>query len=350
VLLSGAEETDITDFFIESAFPSREEVAGVLAALQGAPDGLSIPQLMPLVNARRGRIDKALQLMALESPAPIVKEGSKWLITATNLTEAFWQRADRLTALRRAEQQQMQEYVALRVGHMEFLVHALDGEVSEHPSPDLAPLPESFDEGIAREALTYLRRTSLPLEPRRQWPVGGLPHTNVSGTIAAALRAQPGRILCIWNDAGWGSLVKQGKLHDGHFADQLVEACVAMVGSWAPQPAPDWVTCIPSRRHPNLVPDFARRLAVALNLPFVPVMEKTDDRDAQKDMSNSSQQARNVDGALAVRGQVPTGPVLLVDDMVDSKWTLTVAAYLLTSNGSGPVYPLALASTANSDE
>jgi ATP-dependent DNA helicase RecQ len=144
--------------------------------------------------------------------------------------------------------------------------------------------------------------------------------------------------------------VKQGKLHDVHFADQLVEACVAMVGSWAPQPAPDWVTCIPSRRHPNLVPDFARRLAVALNLPFVPVLEKTDDRDAQKDMANSSQQARNVDGALAVRGQVPTGPVLLVDDMVDSKWTLTVAAYLLTSNGSGPVYPLALASTANSDE
>jgi ATP-dependent DNA helicase RecQ len=89
---------------------------------------------------------------------------------------------------------------------------------------------------------------------------------------------------------------------------------------------------------------------VALNLPFVPVLEKTDDRDAQKDMANSSQQARNVDGALAVRGQVPTGPVLLVDDMVDSKWTLTVAAYLLTSNGSGPVYPLALASTANSDE
>jgi ATP-dependent DNA helicase RecQ len=350
VLLSGAEETDITDFFIESAFPSREEVAGVLAALQGSPDGLSIPQLMPLVNARRGRIDKALQLMALESPAPIVKEGSKWRLTAANLTEAFWQRADRLTALRRTEQQQMQEYVALSAGHMEFLVHALDGEASEHQPPAVAPLPETFDEGIAREALTYLRRTSLPLEPRRQWPVGGLPHLNVSGNIAKAFRAQPGRILCIWNDAGWGSLVRQGKSRDGHFADQLVEACAAMVRSWAPQPSPAWVTCIPSRRHPNLVPDFARRLAEALNLPFLPVLEKTDDRPAQKDMANSSQQARNVDGALAVRGQVPTGPVLLIDDMVDSQWTLTVAAYLLTSNGSGPVYPMALASTANADE
>ena len=350
VLLSGAEETDITDFFIESAFPSRDEVAVVLSALQGSPDGLSIPQLMPLVNARRGRIDKALQLMALESPAPIVKEGSKWRLTAANLTEAFWQRADRLTALRRTEQQQMQEYVALGAGHMEFLVGALDGEVSEHQSPDVAALPETFDAGIAREALTYLRRISLPFEPRRKWPGGGLPHMNVSGNIAEALRAQPGRILCIWNDAGWGSLVRQGKLRDGHFADQLVEACAAMVRSWAPQPAPAWVTCIPSRRHPNLVPDFARRLAVALHLPFLPVLDKTDDRPAQKDMANSSQQARNVDGALAVRGQVPTGPVLLVDDMVDSKWTLTVAAYLLSSSGSGPVYPLALASTANSDK
>ena len=99
------------------------------------------------------------------------------------------------------------------------------------------------------------------------------------------------------------------------------------------------------------MPDFARRLAAALNLPFHPVLEKTDDRPEQKTMANSSQQARNIDGSLAIRAEtLPTGPVLLVDDMVDSRWTLTVAAYLLTSNGSGPVYPLALASTAHADE
>ncbi len=67
-------------------------------------------------------------------------------------------------------------------------------------------------------------------------------------------------------------------------------------------------------------------------------------------MANSSQQARNVDGSLRIERVVPPGPVLLVDDMVDSKWTLTVAAVLLTSNGSGPVFPLALASTSHSDE
>ncbi len=53
---------------------------------------------------------------------------------------------------------------------------------------------------------------------------------------------------------------------------------------------------------------------------------------------------------MRIQSNVPAGPVLLVDDMVDSKWTLTVTAFPLTSHGSGLVYPLALASTANADE
>jgi ATP-dependent DNA helicase RecQ len=349
-LLSGEEETEINDYFIESAFPSREEVASVLAALQGVPTGLSVNELMTHVNVTKGRIEKALQLMSLESPAPIVNQGSKWILTVASLTEAFWQRAERLTALRRIEQRQIQEYVGLTSGHMEFLIGALDGEPGAYRPPNIPPLPATFDAGLAQEAIAFLRRTSLELEPRRQWPTGGLPHMGVTGRIAAEHQAQPGRVLCVWGDAGWGSLVRQGKSRDGQYADQLVEACAAMVRSWAPQPALGWVTCIPSRRHPNLVPDFARRLATALNLPFHPVLEKIDDRRAQKEMANSSQQARNVDGSLGIRGNVPAGPVLLVDDMVDSRWTMTVATYFLTSQGSGPVYPLALASTAYADE
>ncbi|MEY2407896.1 MAG: ATP-dependent helicase RecQ [Verrucomicrobiota bacterium] len=305
---------------------------------------------MSRVNVSRGRIEKALQLMSLESPAPIAKIGSKWTLTTANLAEGFWVRAERLTSLRRGEQQQMQEYVALTEGHMAFLIRALDGNPGSHVPPAITQLPATAEPALVQEAVAFLRRTSLPLELRRQWPTGGLAHMGVTGRIVAEYQAQPGRMLCVWGDAGWGALVRQGKSGDTRFADQLVEACAAMVRSWAPQPAPTWVTCIPSRRHADLVPDFARRLASALNFPFHPVLQKTGDRPAQKQMANSSQQARNVDGSLRIQGNVPAGPVLLVDDMVDSRWTLTVAAYLLTSNGSGPVYPLALASTANSDE
>lgn len=350
ILLSGVEESEINDYFILSAFPSREEVESLLAQLQAAPSGLSVNELLSRLNIRRGRIEKALQLMSLESPAPVVKQGSKWILTASNLSSGFWARAKRLTELRRREQAQMQDYVMLTSGHMEFLIRALDGDPGSYHVPNLTPLPATFDAKLVHEAVAFLRRTSLSLEPRRQWPAGGLSNMNVSGRIPAGQQAQPGRMLCMWGDAGWGTLVRQGKSRDGHFGDALVEACAAMVRTWSPQPAPMWVTCIPSHRHTNLVPSFAMRLAAALKLPFHGVLEKTGDHPPQKQMANSAQQARNVDGVFRIHGQVPPGPVLLVDDMVDSKWTFTVASYLLTSHGSGLVYPLALASTAHADE
>jgi ATP-dependent DNA helicase RecQ len=103
-------------------------------------------------------------------------------------------------------------------------------------------------------------------------------------------------------------------------------------------------------RHLDLVPDFARRLSARLGLPFHAVLAKTVNRPEQKTMANSTQQARNIDGSLAIATPlIPNGPALLVDDMVDSRWTLTIAAWLLRSHGSGAVWPLALALTGHDE-
>ena len=344
VLLSGEEETDITDWFIASAFPSHGEVRQVIEALEAAPDGLSVPELLGRVNLGSGRIEKTMALLSLESPAPVAKQGSRWQLTAADLSDGFWKRAERLTALRREEQRQMQEYARLESGHMAFLIRALDGNPETVRPPDVPPLPTEVDPGLLQQAVAFLRRTSLPIEPRKRWPTGGLPEYSVRGVIFAEHQAEAGKALCIWGDAGWGGLVRHGKYRDGRFADDLVRACADLMAQWAPRPAPEWVTCIPSRRHPHLVPGFAERLAAEMGLPFHPSLSKTEDRAEQKSMANSVQQARNVDGSLALSLEpLPGGPVLLVDDMVDSRWTLTVAAWLLRSNGSGEVWPLALA-------
>jgi len=346
VLLSGEEETEITGWFIQSAFPTPDEVGQVLHALEQAPGGLTVPELMAQVNLSKGRIEKTIDLLSLESPAPVAKQASKWQLTAARLSDDFWERADRLTRIRHIEQEQMQEYVRLAFGdHMTFLVNALDGDTSAIRRPALPPLPSTVDSTLVRDAQAYLRRTSLPIEPRKAWPGGGMPRLGVKGHIPVEFRAQAGKALCVWGDAGWGGLVKAGKYRDGRFSDELVDASVAMIQEWNPQPRPTWVTCIPSLRHPDLVPDFARRVAAALRLPFHEVLVKTDRRPEQKGMANSTQQARNVDGSLGINGDVPTGPVLLVDDMVDSRWTLTVAAWLLRQHGSGEVWPLALSQT-----
>lgn len=345
VLLSGEEDTGIADWFIRSAFPTRKEAADVLEALDKEPDGLSIPDLLRRVNLSKGRIEKTIDLLSLESPAPIAKQDSKWQLTAATLSEEFWDRADRLTTLRRGEFQQMQDYVNLPFGkHMGFLIDALDGNPDMATEPALPPLPVTVNDELVKTAVEFLRRTSLPINPRKMWPGGGLPQYGVGGRISSEHQAEPGKTLCVWGDGGWGGLVSRGKYKDGYFSDELVTACVAMIQEWNPRPGPTWVTCIPSLRHPELVPNFAQRLADALRLPFHMVLRKTEDRPEQKTMANAVQQALNVDGSLSFRREgIPSGPVLLVDDMVDSRWTLTVAAWGLRKNGSGPVWPLALA-------
>ena len=347
VLLSGQEESDITEWFIRSAFPTRQEVADVLGALEDEPNGLSVPELLSRVNLSKGRVDKTIALLSLEAPAPVAKQGSKWQLTAATLSEAFWDRAERLTALRRDEHQQMQDYVSLPFGeHMGFLIGALDGDPSVVTEPALPSLPATVDTELVKTAVEFLRRTSLPIEPRKKWPDGGMPRYDVKGGIDPDHRAGSGKALCVWGDAGWGGLVRQGKYHNGHFSDDLVAACVKMFHEWNPQPSPTWMTCVPSLRHPELVPNFAQRLAAALGLPFHMVIAKTDARPEQKTMANSTHQARNIDGSLALNGQpIPPGPVLLVDDMVDSRWTLTVSAWLLRKSGSGAVWPMALSQT-----
>ncbi len=347
VLLSGEEETRITDYFIESAFPTREEVGQVIKALESAPEGLSVPTLLGEVNISQGRIAKTIALLSLESPAPIAKQGTRWQLTAANLSDEFWERAERLTRLRHEEQRQMLEYVKLESGHMEYLIQALDGDPGAVRPPDLPPLPTVASSDHLREAEAFLRRSSLPIAPRNQWPSGGMPRSNLSGKIPQEHRAESGRTLCIWEDGVWGTVVQRGKYRDGRYSDELVDACASLVTQWAPQPAPAWVTCIPSRRRPHLVPDFAKRLAIRLGLPFHRSLDKIEDRAEQKFMANSTRQARNVDGSLGLsRDPLPGGPVLLVDDMVDSRWTLTVAAWLLRSHGSAEVWPLVLADTS----
>ena len=337
VLLSGNEDTDINDWFISNAFPTRREVDTLLTALDKAPDGLSIPRLCEHVNIRQARIKQILSLLALESPAPVVKQDTRWQLAPVRISDAFWQRVERLTAIRKDEQQQMQDYVQLPFGaHMRFLVNALDGDVHSATMPTLPPLPDTVEEHRVAEAVAFLQQTSPIILPRKK-------RSSEQGLIPTARRAQAGKALCQRQDSGWGQLVEVGKYRDNYFSNELVAACVRLVHEWKPTPAPTWVACVPSLRYPDLVPCFAIRLAEALKLPFHAAIINHAARPPQAAMANSVQKARNAYQAFSITPPLPSGPVLLIDDMVDSRWTITACSYLLREHASGPVWPLALA-------
>ena len=152
---------------------------------------------------------------------------------------------------------------------------------------------------------------------------------------AGRARARPG-------DGGWDGLVRQGR-RDGRFDDELVQACADLLRRWRPAPPPRWVAAVPSRRSGTLVPDFAARLAAALGLPDVALLERTGDNPPQREMANSAQQVANVRGQFRVVAAPPPGePGLLVDDVRYSGWTLAMVGGQLRAKGAGPIHPLVL--------
>lgn len=352
VLMSGVEDQDIHEFFRSSAFPSEAHANQILQELEDS-DGLSLRDLEEQTNLRHGQIEKVLKLMSVENPAPVIKDGSRWVRTPVHY-QMDHARIAHLTGQRIQEWDEVQAYLADIGCKMTFLRRALD---------DLDPTPcgkcascignpvinQTIEPVLVHRAGTFLKHAEIPIEPKAQVASNAFVQYGFRGNLPQNLRAQEGRVLSRWGDAGWGRMVADNK-HAGRFSDQLVEAMAEMIQDrWLPNPAPQWVCCVPSRNHPDLVPDFARRLAARLGLPFRDTIRKVKDNLPQKGQQNRFHQCRNLDGAFEVTPLYNGQPVLLVDDIVDSGWTLTVIAALLQQAGSGLVYPVALASSSVKD-
>ena len=350
ILLCGDDDDHIADYFIRESFPPQKHIEDIIDVLDKSDSGLSLNEMLTKLNLNKGQVEKAIKYMTIESPTPIIVmpgRPKKWQLTPHASSYSLDQdHVDKIGNIRRNEQRQMQEYMGHEGCLMAFLQKALD---DPKPQPcgkcrncnHKLLLNESYDSDLANEAALWLKKSHPKIIPNIK-----LPEKKLDGSlnyIQKRYLAEEGRALCLWRDGGWGDMVPKGKYIDQHFSDELVDACVDMLQGWKPHPSPKWVTCIPSTKHPELVPDFARRLADKLRLPFVPCIEKVRPNEQQKTMENDIQKVKNLVGVFKITGDLPDGECLLVDDMVDSGWTFTAAATKLRQAGCTAVYPLALA-------
>ena len=352
LLLSGTEDNDIHEFFRRSAFPPEHHVNAILKALE-ASDGLSTFGLQEQLNLRLGQINKVLKLLSVENRSPVIKQGPKWFRTPVPFRMDH-DRIEHLTHQRELEWRELNGYIDSDTCLMAYLRSALDDPESEDCGQCAVCLgspviPEVVDRNLTILAKQFLRHAEIPIKPKIQVASGAFAQYGFRGNLRQELRAAQGRVLSRWGDSGWGGWVKQDK-HSGSFRDELVEAVADMYENrWQPAPAPQWVTCVPSKNYPTLVPDFAQKLAERLQLPFVDAIHKVRDNEPQRKQQNRFHQCNNLDGAFDLKDDIPVTAVLLVDDVIDSGWTLTVLAALLRQAGSGIVYPVVLASSGIGD-
>lgn len=347
ILLSGEEDDDIEKYFIDSAFPTDEEMYKVIRAIEDSQYGLKESEILREVNMTVGRIRKCLKILQIDNA--ISKEKSVYTRTL-NPWKPNTEKSRHITKLRYDELEKMREFVSLKTCYMKFISTQLDDvEIRDCGKCSNCTGNLFFDDKVkdenVLEAIRFIKGEFLDITVRKRLPSG----IRLFGfnNIPEDYRNKIGKILCTYGDAGWGKYVKEDKYKNNYYRDELVDASVDLIKNhWNRESEPKWVTSIPSLRNPELVRSFAQRLSTKLGLPYYDVISKKKDTKPQKNMENSYLQCMNVVEGFEVRGPVLNEPVLLVDDMVDSGWTLTVCGILLRSQGSGDVYPYAIASTS----
>jgi ATP-dependent DNA helicase RecQ len=359
LLLPGTEDAAIWAYFASLAFPPERQVREVLDVLAQAGRPMSTAALETRVELRRSRLELMLKVLDVDGAVRRVKGG--W-----ESTGAPWRhdaaRYERIAAARAGEQQAMRDYTALRGCRLEFLRRCLDdpgavpcGRCDNCAGPwypvDIAP-------GALATAGAQLGRAGVEIAPRKQWPTGlaaiGVP---LSGKIPAGEQTQPGRAIGRLSDLGWGDRLRRvagEQTPDGPVPDDVFEGAVETLAAWARGDdrwavRPAGVVVLGSHRHPQLVASLGERIAAIGRLPLLgTVAGGAPDAPGR---ANSAQRVKALHAAFRVPDELARaladldGPVLLVDDYVDSGWTMQLVGRLLRGSGAPGVLPFALAVT-----
>ena len=348
VLMPQREDKDIWAYFASLAFPSEALVRRTLGVLadNGAP--MSTAALETEVDLSRTRLETMLKVLDVDGAVRRVKGG--WESTGQEW-DYDADRYARVAAAREREQAAMLDYLHTDVCRMRFLRDQLDDPALEG-APDCGrcdncgglELPAAVSEDSTAQAEEALARPGVVIEPRKMWPTGldrlGL---DLKGKIAEG--ASPGRAVARLTDLGHGQALRE-LFREGAGDQQvpvpLVRAVTEVLGDWRPRV--DGIVAVESATRPTLTRDLAEGLSRYLGVPVLGRFAIIDpDVLPGQGAANSARRVAAVRRRFALEADVPPGAsVLLVDDLVGTGWTLTVAAAQLRAAGAGEVLPLTL--------
>ena len=353
VLLPGAEDRDIWAYFTSLAFPSEELVRRTLGVLADAGRPVSTPALEAEVELSRTRLETMLKVLDVDGA--VRRVGGGW--EATGREWVYDQeRYDRIAQARRVEQEAMLAYLSTGECRMRYLREQLDDpeavDCGRCDNCGGLQLSASASAASVEAAAERLARPGVVIEPRRMWPTGlaarGL---SLKGRITGA---DAGRAVARLTDLGYGQQLRDlfraptGASADGGAGVDavpvpLVRAVIEVLGDW--RPPVDAIVYTESETRPALTRDLADGLSRYLQRPVVGTWAVVDPSvPPGSGAANSAQRVAAVARRSALRADVPAGAsVLLVDDLVVTGWSLTLAAAALREAGAGAVLPLALA-------
>jgi ATP-dependent DNA helicase RecQ len=357
ILLPGREDRDIWAYFASLAFPPEYQVRAALTALTDAGRPLSTTALETRVDLSRGRLESMLKVLDVDGAVRRTTGG--WEATGQPWVYDK-ERYERVAQERVREQQAMLAYQTTDACRMEYLRRELDdpeaarcGRCDNCTGRRWDPEVPQVSADAARQRLL---RPGVEIEPRRMWPPGmkELGIAGASGKISLDHTPEPGRALGRLTDVGWGTTLRAlfaDEASDEPVTDQLTDAVVKVLAAWDWSQRPIGVVTLPSRTRPVLITSLGERIAQVGRLPYLGSLGYASLDGPGPRRHNSAQRLRSLWQALTVPDDLRaalnqvTGPLLLLDDRIETGWTMTVAAKCLREVGADAVLPLTLAVT-----
>ena len=353
LLLPGAEDRDIWECFATASMPAERPAAQVLEELSGGAV-MSTAALETRVDLKRSPLELLLKVLAVDGA--VEKVGGGWQTTGRP-----WhydrERYERIAAARVKEQQAMLDYQTTGECRMEFLSRQLD-DPAARPCGRCdncagAWYSDTVAEDARQDAEQALQRVGVEVDPRGMYPTG-MDRLGISakGKIKADAAVQPGRALARLTDLGWGGRLRElfaEGAPDTEVDQALIQGCVQVLAQWGWAERPVAVVSVPSRSRPALVRSLAAGISQLGRLPYLGELQHANGGPQGSSGGNSAFRLAAVWDRFAVPEggaewfAANPGPVLLVDDFADSRWTVTEAGRTLRRAGASAVLPFVLA-------
>jgi len=355
VLIPGEDDEAIWRYFGSVGFPPEAQVREVLDVLTDAGEAVSTPKLEASVDLTRSRLEAMLKVLDVDGAVQRVKAG--WVATGR-----IWgydaDRYERVAEARRTEQQAMRDYIVTDRCRMQFLREQLDDPQARPCGRCDNCTQSTVDSGTnvssVEAARVELARPGVVIESKKNWPSNMAAFgIDVRGRISEQESAEAGRAIARLAGVGYGPRLRElvgPNATDDDVPKEILDVAVNVLTQWRQDwpERPSAVVAVGSNRLDRLIASAAQGIADVGHLPYLGSIRHLG--PSSSGGSNSAHRLKAVWDAYAMEPGVESGlreaagqAVLLVDDFVDSGWTMTVLARSIRHLGVGRVYPLALA-------
>lgn len=343
ILLHGDEDEAIINAFIEGANKDPELLSEILSHIRQHPEGMSRNDILPHFNMNVTKLGAVLKYLFVHEY--ILMDKRKYVINPDKHfnAEENAQLQQQLNVTRLQELEHLKRFINYDGCYMKYIADELDAPDKQEKCGICAHcrnrefITVDKNHPMLSIASQYKNKLHGEISPRKRW--------SNNKKIDESLQFKTGWTYTTdaYSPVGRKFMYERD---NHHFSEQTTLQISQFLKDMIQEHQIDAIVAVPSLRRPKLTNKLAQAVAEYNHIEYIDAVVKIKPGNKQSEMHNSIMQERNIQETIAIQNEdlIEDKHILLIDDTVNSRWTMTVVASKLLVHAKA-VYPFALVNT-----